>query len=453
MKQFKFFVITDPHYFAKSLGAYGEEYERFMDFEQKCYAETPYINDAVLEYLANSDESDTILIAGDLSFNGEKESHIEYSQKLNELKARGKRIFVVTAGHDIEPNPFSYPGTERVHVEGIKFDDLLGYYGDFGYSEAIDFNREHLSYTADLSDDIRLLVICNDTAEGKNKAYDDEFLGWIEAQAKKAKADGKMMIAMEHYPVLAGQPILMLVPDARQKESRKLINVLADNGVHLIFTGHMHNQSINVTKSDNGNKFYDVCTGSLIGCPAFMRLVTIEDEETVKIESIPVPEYEWDKKGKTGEEHLKNQFDKMILSMVYGLKDDPARMLSKFGLGDKKSLHKPMAFIGKFLSTCTIGKMCRLLLVKAHPDIKNEKFIDFVVELVRDVFCGDQPFTEDNPYGETFLRVLRRLRPVFKILNKKLHGSQGEEVDLYELLKHSAGNYGIPDNNATIKLK
>ena len=57
---------------------------------------------------------------------------------------------------------------------------------------------------------------------------DDDFLAWIEAQAKKAQADGKMMIAMEHYPVLAGQPILNLIPDARQKNGKKLIETLAD---------------------------------------------------------------------------------------------------------------------------------------------------------------------------------------------------------------------------------
>ena len=453
MKKLKFYVITDPHYFAKSLGAYGEEYENFMDFEQKCYAETPYINDAVLKYLAGSDETDTILIAGDLSFNGEKASHIEYSQKLRELKAAGKKIYVVTAGHDIEPNPFAYPGCQRTHVEGIKFDELLDYYSEFGYNDALELNKEHLSYTADISDDVRLLVLCNDTAEGKNKAYDDDFLNWIKAQAQKAKADGKMMIAMEHYPVLPGQPILTLIPDARQKESKKLIETLADNGVHLIFTGHMHNQSINVAETENGNKFYDVCTGSLIGCPAFMRLVTVEDDSTVKIESIPVPDFEWDKKGKTGEQYLKDQFDKMILSMIYGMRDDTGRFLSKISIGNKPALYKPVKFLGKFLSTCTIGKICRLLLVKSHPDIENEKFIDFARELVRSVFCGDQPFTDTNPYGETFLRVLRRLNPVFKILNKKLHGSQGEQIDLYEILKHSAGNYSISDNNATLILK
>ena len=451
MEKFKFFVITDPHWFSEKLGAYGEGYEAFMDYEQKCYAETAAINRAANEYLKNSTETDTILIAGDLSFNGEKESHIEYSKELKALKESGKRIFVVTAGHDIEKNPFQYRGGERESAEGIKFCDLLDYYGEFGYNDAIAFNREHLSYVAQLSEDVRLLVLCNDTAEGKNVAYDDKFLNWIEEQAKKAKADGKMMIAMEHYPVLPGQPVLTLIPDARQKESKKLIETLADNGVHLIFTGHMHNQSINVVETEKGNKFYDVCTGSLIGCPAFMRLVTIEDENTVNIESIPVPEFDWDKKGKSGEEYLQAQFDRMLITLIGGMKDNPEKVLHKFGAGDKTALYKPLKLVGKILYTWSVGKVAGLFLVKAHPDIKDERFFDYLVSLVRNMFCGDQPYTEDTPFGETFLKVLKRLKPVLKILNKKLHGAQGETLDFYDMLKNTAGNYGISDYNATLK--
>lgn len=453
MNQLKFFVITDPHYFSEKLGAYGESYEALMDYEQKCFAETAAINRAANEYLKNSTEADIILIAGDLSFNGEKESHIDYSKELKALKDSGKRIFVVTAGHDISRSPFQYKGGERESAEGIEFKDLLNYYGEFGYNEANAFNAEHLSYVAELSEDVRLLVICNDTAEGNNKTYDDEFLKWIEEQAKKAKAEGKMMIAMEHYPVLPGQPILSLIPDARQKESKKLIEALADNGVHLIFTGHMHNQSVNVVETEKGNKFYDVCTGSVIGCPAFMRLVTIQDENTVEIKSIPVPDFEWDKKGKTGEQYLQDQFDKMIVTLVGGMRDNPERTLRKIGAGGNPSLNKPVKFIGKILCTWSVGKMARLFLVKAHPDVKDERFFDYLVSIVRYVFCGDQPYTEDTPFGETFLKVLKRLNPILKILNKKLHGSQGEAIDLYEMLKHSIGNYGISDYNAVLKLK
>ena len=93
MKELKLFVITDTHYFKNSLGAYGEEYERFMDFEQKCFAETQNINEAAFRYLEKSNEADIILIAGDLSFNGEKESHKAFSALLREFKEKtGKKI-------------------------------------------------------------------------------------------------------------------------------------------------------------------------------------------------------------------------------------------------------------------------------------------------------------------------------------------------------------------------
>lgn len=452
MKPFKFFVITDTHYFAKSLSASGKPYEEFMDFEQKCYAETPYINDAVFDYLAKQTEADTILIAGDLSFNGEKASHEEFVTLLGKLKDAGKDVYIVTAGHDIEPNPFEYTEDGRQPVEGVKFFDLYDYYRDFGYDKAISFYRENLSYVAQLTEGVRLLVLCNDSEEQKNIAYTDELLAWAKEQMDKAKVDGQMMFAMEHYPVLPGQPILTLIPDARQKESKKLYTLLADNGVHLIFTGHMHNQSINVVETENGNKFFDVCTGSVIGCPAFMRLCTIEDENTVTIKSIPVPDFSWDTKGKDCTVYLREQFERMIRTLVGSMQYDPGRFLRKLG-GDKPKFHKVVKVVGKSLNTWTVGRVAKIFFVKAHKDIKDRKFIDLVVDIARNAFEGDQPFVKGTPEGDTVLKVFRRLKPVFNILNKKLHGSQGEEIDMYELLKHSLGNYGISDYDATLKLR
>ncbi len=450
MKPFKFFVITDTHYFAKSLSAAGDAYEEFMDFEQKCYAETPYINDSVFDYLASQTETDTILIAGDLSFNGEKASHEEFSEKLKVLKNTGKKIFIVTAGHDIEEYPFEYTREGRQTVEGVKFFDLYDYYREFGYDDAISLYKENLSYVAQLADGIRLLVLCNDSAEKKNIAYSDELLAWAKEQMDKAKEDGQMMVAMEHYPVLPGQPVLTLIPDARQKESKKLYTFLADNGVHLIFTGHMHNQSINKVTTDNGNVFYDVCTGSLIGCPAYIRLCTVESSSAVTVKSIAVPDFEWDTNGVSCKVYLKNQFERMIRTIIGSMQNDPARFLRKFGK-DNPKLHKIVSFIGKILGTWSVGRIAMLFFVRADKSIADRKFIELAVDVVRNLFEGDQPFREGTPEGDTILKVFSRLKPVFKILNKKLHGSQGENIDMYEMLKHSVGNYDISDYDATLE--
>ena len=449
MKPLKFFLITDTHYFKNSLGAYGKEYEDFMDGEQKCFAETQAMNEALFAYLTEAKQADIVLIAGDLSFWGERESHDAFTGLLHDLKASGKRICVVTAGHDFGDESFCFNDTGRHSVEGTPYAALYDYYREFGYDDAIAFNKEHLSYVAELSDDVRLLVICNDIDGKKHITYDDEFLGWIEAQAKQAQADGKMMIAMEHYPVLAGQPILSLIGDARQAQAQKLIDTLADNGVHLIFTGHMHNQSINVVETAKGNKFYDVCTGSAIGCPAFMRLVTVQDDSTVEIESIPVPDFEWDKKGKTGEEYLKAQFERMIRTLIERMQTDPERFMRKVNIKPTSALKKLFPVVGRKLSKLTVGGFARLLCTHADPQIKKDLFVDFAVGMVRSIFEGNQPYVEGTPGGDTLLRVFKRIRPFVKTLK----GSQGETLDFYETMKHTVGNYGIDDYNAVLKLK
>lgn len=450
MKEFKFWLITDTHYFKNSLGAYGSGYADFMTTEQKCFAETEAINKAVIDYLCADKEADTVLIAGDLSFNGEKESHEDFSALLAKLKDSGKAVYVVTAGHDCSGSPFCYPGTERQSVEGVSFNELFDYYHDFGYDQAIAFNKEHLSYVAQLSEGLRLLVLCNDSAKGRALEYDDDFYAWIIEQCRKAREDGQMMIAMEHYPVIAGQPILQLIGDARQKGAKKLIETLADNDVHLIFTGHMHNQSINLALSENGNKFYDVCTGSAIGCPAYMRLCTVKSESEVDIKSVPIPDFEWDTKGKSCKEYLQSVFDAMINYLIVGLRDNPAKTLRKVGVKNDSKLVLGLAGkIGTFLADASVGKACRVLCIKGEPEIKDMKLLDLLSNLVRYVFCGDQPYTDKTPEGRVLLRFFKRIR----FLGKKLHGSQGEAIDLYEVLKHSAGNYDISDYDATLILK
>lgn len=454
MNEFRFFLITDTHFFKNSIGAYGEGYEELMLTEQKCFAETEAINRAAFRYLEESKEADTVLIAGDLSFNGEKESHEEFTKLLKSLKDSGKRIFVVSAAHDVNKKPFCYPGTkERMPAEGINFADVYDYYHEYGYDDAIEFNREHMSYVAQLADGIRLLVLCNDTAEGSNNAYDEEFRGWIREQLDKAKADGQMIFAMEHFPVLPGQPILSLIGDARQKEAQTLIELLADNGCHLIFTGHMHNQSVNVVTTEKGNKFFDVCTGSVIGCPAFMRLCTVKDENTVEITSIPVPDFEWDTKGKTCTEYLQAQFDGMIINLLNGLRDNPAKTMRKIHMKVTPSSEKLMQKVGKTLCNATVGGAAKLFFVKADPEIRDAPLIDLLAGVVRYVFCGDQPYTDKTPEGRVLLGIIKRFKPLLAILSKKIKGSQGEPLDMYDVIVNSLGNYGISDNEATLTLK
>lgn len=453
MNDLKFYLITDTHFFKNSLGARGDAYDDFMRFEQKCFAETQSINISIFDWLKNADEADNVLIAGDLTFNGEKESHLEFIKLLNELKASGKNVYVITADHDFKKDGdscFAFDENGRSSPQSTKREELYDLYYEFGFKDALAVDKKHLSYVSQIGEGVRLLALNNDGADDGQRRFDEEQIKWIKEQAKKAREDGQIMFAMNHYPLLPGQPIFSIVPSAVQKESDAVTTMLADEGVHLVFTGHMHNQSINEKITDRGNKIYDVCTGSIIADPAIIRHVTITSENKAIIKSIETPDFEWDTKGKGCKQYLSDLFDSMILNMLDDMQYNPERILSRFGARGSKGLFPVFKTVGKIINKITLGSVCRLLWIKCDKSLKHELLKNYLAELVRGVFEGNQTFVEGTPKGDVFISFLKRMNPVFSKINLKT--VDGKKADLFDILKNSAGNYGIDDYNAVLDL-
>ncbi len=453
MVPFKFYLITDTHYYKHSLSRYNEYYDDFMHYEQKCFAETQAINEAVFDWLEKADEADAVLIAGDLSFNGEKESHLAFIEHLYKLKESGKKVYVVTADHDFKENRedcFGFDENGWIHPENTPREELFDLYKDFGFGEAIAVDKQHLSYVAQLSDGVRLLALNNDGNADGGRHFEESHIEWIKEQTQKAREDGQMMFAMNHYPLIPGQPIFNLIGDTYQKDAGEVTKLLADEGVHLCFTGHMHNQSINVIETEKGNKFYDVCTGSIIADPSVIRLVNIIDDETVDIKTYETPDFDYDTGGKTCKQYLKDLFDNMIVNVLDDMAYDTERMMGKFHI-DNPKLKPVLKTVGKILQKTTVGGLGRMLFFKVDKSIKKEKVKDVAAELVRMMFEGNQYFKEGTPKGDALLAMFARLKPVLKKVNAKT--IDGKEADIFDLLKNSAGNYDIDDYNAVLKLK
>lgn len=448
MKETKFYLISDPHYFATELGCSGEEYEDFMHYEQKCFAETESINKSVFDWLKNADEADTVLIAGDLSFNGEKKSHEKFIKLLYELKDSGKKIYVVTADHDFQDEPwetFAFGEKGRYSPERTLRTELFDMYRDFGFGDSIAADKENLSYVAQLGEGVRLLCINCDFKDDGKYHFNDEQLEWIEKQTKKAREDGQTMIAMCHYPILPGQPLFQLISPMMIKNAYKFACFLADEGVKMIFTGHMHNQSINYIDTEKGNRLYDITTGAIIADPAFIRHVTVTDGRA-EIKSIPTPDFEWNTND--CKKYLRDMFDRMIVNILTDMRDDTTRAMRKLRIAEKPATVKALHAAGKFICSVKVGTMAKVFFVKCDKSIRDMRVLDYATELVRGVFEGNQSFREGTPKGDVFLALLKRVRPIFKKLDLK--GWDGERADLYDILKNSAGNYGIDDYNATL---
>lgn len=438
MNPFKFYLVTDTHYFEPSLGCEGKALDDYMKNEMYCLAESSRIVHATFDEIIKDTEIDTVIIPGDLSKDGEKQSHIGFVRELNRLKDAGKKVYVITAGHDYNDNPRGYVGENYVPVEPTTFEELFGLYYDFGLSEALAVDKQTHSYVAQVAKDVRMIAFNCDSNRETKGSIDDRLLEWAKVQIDKAKADGCFVFCINHYPIIPSVPVFDLIGDAHIKDWRKVASFLADNGVNLALTGHMHIQSINEFYSEAGNKFVDICTSVLVGSPGKYRKITIEDEATVTAESIDVPEFDWDKGGRTTEEYFDDR-------AVWAAPNRIRRALS----GD--SFFK--RFATKIFNTNTFAQLGRKLLIRVPKEIKDKKFCDFTGELARDIFKGDQPYVEGTPVYTVIARFLKRFRPVLNIASKKL-AKDGIKPDLTSMLLNTIGNNkGWSDNNATIKLK
>lgn len=437
MKPFNFYLVTDTHYFEPSLGASGAAYDEYMKREQYFMAESSEIVKAVFADIAADRETEYVIIPGDLSKNGEIESHKSFIKELYKLKDAGKKIFVITAGHDYNEYSRAFVNDECIDVEGTPFKQLPELYKDFGYFQALAVDEQSLSYVAEMTEGVRLLAI-NCDGEGNPKgAVDARLTDWMKIQLDEAKNAGCEVIAICHYPVIPPVPVFDLVGDAKLKNWRDTAAFLADNGVKLVLTGHMHIQSINRFTSEKGNTLVDICTAGLVGSPAKYRKISM-DGERIEVKSIDVPEFRKDTKGVLLKEFFDGQFKYSIINRINGIfnGDDFLKKIGK-----------------KIFNGITVGGLSRLLFIKADKCIRKRKFIDLAGDIGVAIFAGDQPFVAGTPVGDAFGKALDRLGFILKKVEPKL-SKNGVKVNLKEMLLNTIGNNkGYSDNNTVIDLK
>ena len=442
MKPVNFYLVTDTHYFENELNAGGPAFEKNMLTEQYFMKESSAIIKTTFDRIIQDKETDTVIIPGDLTKNGEKESHKSFIKELYRLRENGKKVFVITAGHDYNDSASVLRGEGRVPVEGTNFDDLCEMYRDFGYGDAISIDGPTHSYMAQIAEGVRMLAICCDSKGQPKGAMDERHMAWTKEQLDKAKEENCSVFAICHYPIIPSVPAFDLVGDAKIKEWQKVASFLADNGVELILTGHMHIQSINEFYSEKGNRLIDICTSCLVGSPAKYRKITIDENSVLKVKSIDVEEFGWDLNGLTAQEYFHNHFAEAIVNRVRGALSG--------GEGIVKHLK---AFGRKRFEKITVGTVERLLFIKRDKEIKNKKITELIGEVGVGIFLGDGVHTEGTPVYNFISGILNRFSFVLKKVEPKL-SKDGNKVDLRKMLLDTIGNNkGFSDNNAEFTLK
>lgn len=428
MNTLNFYLVTDPHYYDTSFKASGPAYERRSITDQKCVAETGAIIDAGFEKLAADKDTDIILIPGDLVYRGEYQSHIGFRERLYNLKEQGKRIYLITARHDYAEDPVEFDGEKMIPVKGMPRKELRDFYKDFGFDEAISEHRESMSYVVQLQEGYRLLALNCDGDCKDFKGLWDHQMQWALNEIKKAHDAGDYIFAMTHYPLLPFSPVMNLIGDAKLTDWEKRANEFADAGLSLFFTGHMHAQALTQHTSPNGNRITDIQTGCFVGCPCAYRKVTIDDKN-VYVKSHTIEDFDWDTGGKTGTEYFQWRFDRMINWKMDEILPAPAK---------------------KILNKFTLKMLGRLLCFKVDKGIENMLTKDVGVELVRNIFIGDEPYVKGTPMYEAMSKLLKRLHPVTHILEKKLGANNPILTDMDTFILSMIGDEKQMDHNCTI---
>ena len=466
-------VITDVHYYSRKLGVEGKAYDKMESKSQMVIKDSPYVIKRGFDMLCEDKSTNIVLLSGDVTHDGEMDSHTEFIEMLRELKSRGKKVYVITATHDYQDNGIAYAcrGDERVEVPAVgERHDLWDMYYEFGPNEAISTHPDSMSYVVQLAPGYRLFALNDDTnykPEGeRGSGFSDDCMNWIMEQLEDAKKNDQFVIAMTHHPMIAPSPFYAIIGKGdMQRNHETTRQIFADAGLSCMLTGHTHIHDISYVVTDKGNTFYDIACGAMIGCPPTMRNVTLDpknkkvDVETIMIKDVPG----LDTDGKPFDEYMKGFFFGMIGEIVWAMGNDINRlseMTDAFSIPGEKI--KKFAWIikpiGKWLNKLTFKKIWRLCkkesgLKKADiADIADNKVVNFILELVQNLYCGDSPYTPDTKEYKLICGILNIIDSFLNTIHLSIGKFLKGATSVRGLVEPLLWNPGYCDAEATLPL-
>ncbi|MDR2753779.1 MAG: metallophosphoesterase [Oscillospiraceae bacterium] len=403
--------------------------------DQKTILESGAIIDAALEEFLAEPDCDILLISGDLSCNGHAEEHRALIQKLRLVQAAGKRVIVITATHDYAPNKpedRNDPGVQPLQrPDGKVFrHELRGLYDEFGFSDAIAYYEQDdgMSYVAQLAPGYRLLCL-NDDCDGDGfSGFGQAQMQWIAAQLRLAREAGETVFAMTHHPSLPPSPIYPLIGKHDMMSNwQETSRSLADAGLRCLFTGHTHMHNIAKITTPAGNDYYEVNTSSLVGYPGAWRVLALTGSR-LSVTTRYLKDFAWDKGGLTTREYLRKYFDFLLRDLFESAAERDFERLAGHAGGFSTSretimkLRIPIAIFGGIFNKITLGGLGTLTFCRGRvpKSVRKIRMKELILELVRNVFAGEEHYGPETPVGQALLAVVGRVNFLTK---KKLAGT------------------------------
>lgn len=269
--EYTLMLATDTHYISPALTDHRPYFSAMLekgDGKVTAYCEE-LIRAFADEVIAAA--PDALILSGDLTFNGAKQSHEDLISRLAPIREAGVPVYVIPGNHDLNSrSAASFSGSGYTRVESVTAEEFAALYADFGYGTALSRDAHSLSYIAEIAPGLRLVMLDVNATTVPNTVVTGTF-AWLEEQLAAAQQAGAKVIAVSHQNVFAHSSLLyhgFMINNAQ-----KLLSLYRKYGVSVNFSGHIHMQ--HTMKDSSG--FLEIAASSLSVSPCQYGVITVSD--------------------------------------------------------------------------------------------------------------------------------------------------------------------------------
>ncbi len=295
----KIWVITDPHYLSPSL---HDEQEAFLRMQYSAAGKDLRYGAQRMEALiaqVDQEKPALLIVSGDLTFNGEKQSMEDLAGYFQQIEALGTQVLVIPGNHDISSGwARSFKEDKSSRVKQVLPKDFSTMFTANGYQDALAKDPNSLSYLAAPFDDLWFLMIDSNIyseTEGSgapktNGFLKKETLAWIDQQLTEASNQGKRVIPIVHHNILehhAGITKGFVIDNAAD-----LRGILKNYSIPLALSGHIHTQHIAQENLAPEKSLTEIVTGAFSVFPSAISQFQIQGRQ-INYQQIPLQMETW----------------------------------------------------------------------------------------------------------------------------------------------------------------
>ena len=270
-------VLSDTHVMGPGLLVNdGAAWQNELAYDRKLLDYSQEVFDVLMETML-SEKPDMVLITGDLTKDGELLSHQYVAGQLNRLREAGIKTFVIPGNHDFgSKHALIFDGDQSSKAEVVSREQFTELYRNHGYGAGSLRDETSLSYCCEPVEGLLLIGLDS----GTDGRLEESTLQWACQQAAQAQQQGKYVLAMMHHALLPHfNAEDQMLPSSVVQNYETVRNRLADAGVQVVLTGHIHISDIAKDyNADLTRSIYDISTGSVISYPCDYRRLSLSED-------------------------------------------------------------------------------------------------------------------------------------------------------------------------------